>query len=96
MGWNDRMAPDPHEAFDDYVGYLLSDADERPLFAKIDDLPEYGWLEEALAEDQTPLAEDVRGTLDVLTGEAEGPRTWAEAGAHLAAYCREVLDRAGE
>jgi hypothetical protein len=95
MGWNDRIEPDLHEAFEEYLSYLLSDADQRPLFAIIEDLPEYVWLETALAEDHTPLPDEVGGSLDAVTGEAAAVMTWAEAGAHLAAYCRDVIDRAG-
>jgi hypothetical protein len=91
MGHHDHLEMEPREELVEYCAYLESDADERPLAVKIDDLPTYQWLETALAGDEEPLSEEAVRSLDSLIGEDPEGWSWAEGGRQLAAYCRQVL-----
>jgi hypothetical protein len=89
MGWNNHVRPDPHEAFDEYLSYLDSDIDERPLAVRIDDYPAHEWLERELAGDRTRLPEEVVAHLGALTGTDATGWSYTHAAHYLAEWCRQ-------
>ena len=55
MPWEDGWPGDPYQGFQVYLGYLLSEADPRPLAIRIESWPAYVGLEAALRANQSPL-----------------------------------------
>jgi hypothetical protein len=95
MSTHHHLDPDPRDELADYLLYLESDTDRRPVAVKIDDYPQYDWLEEALAGDDEALSEDDAALLESLIGEDASAWTYAQAATHLADWCRqqqETLD----
>jgi hypothetical protein len=89
MSTHHHLDPDPRAELADYLRYLISDADRRPLDAKINDDPQHNWLEQALDGDEEELSDDHVELLAALTGDDPRELTYAEASRQLAEWCRE-------